>query len=64
MLSFMPRSEIEANVGVAGDMLEELAVLLQALQLLRCHTHFIGLCLIGFGKLHDTVGFREGQRAQ
>ena len=42
MLSFIPRREIEANIGVTGDVLEEFAVLPQTLQLLRCYGHLIG----------------------
>src|SRR5260370_33598430 len=35
MLRFIPRCEIEAHIGVAGNMLEEFAVFPQTLHLLR-----------------------------
>src|SRR5216684_3262072 len=64
MLSFISRGEIEANVRVAGDMLEEFAALPQTLQLFRRYRHLVGLRLVGFGKLDNAVGLREGKRTE
>src|SRR5260370_16146858 len=64
MLSFIPGSEIEAHIGVTGYIFEKFSVLPKTLQLLCRHIHLIGLCLIGFGKLHDAVGLGEGKWAE
>src|SRR5258708_19314265 len=64
MLSVISRGEIEGNVGVAGDMPKEFAALPQTLQLFRRYRHLVGLRLVGFGKLDNAVGLREGKRAE
>src|SRR5260370_7393669 len=64
VLRFSPRSEIEAHVGVARYMREDLAVLPQMLKLVPRQVHLIGIGSKGFGKLDNAGRLRGGKRAQ
>src|SRR5882757_4923590 len=64
MFRLISRSEIETNVGVTGNVLEQLSVLPQMFQLIRGEVHLIGLRLVRFGKLNDAGRLRKGKWAE